>query len=104
MAEAHGRGTLSVSVTHVQTRSGSWVEVRVADDGPGIAPEHLPRIFDLFYTTKPLGLSTGLGLSICHRIVTELGGELVCDSVPGEGATFVVRLPVPIKNEASSGN
>lgn len=104
MADAHGRGTLSVSVTHVPTRSGSWVEVRVADDGPGIAPEHLPRIFDLFYTTKPLGLSTGLGLSICHRIVTELGGELVCDSVPGEGATFVVRLPVPIKNEASGGN
>lgn len=104
MADAHGRGTLSVSVTHVPTLSGSWVEVRVADDGPGIAPEHLPRIFDLFYTTKPLGLSTGLGLSICHRIVTELGGELGCDSVPGKGATFIVRLPVPIKNEASSGN
>ncbi len=104
MADAHGRGTLSVSVNHVPIRSGSCVEVRVDDDGPGIAPEHLPRIFDLFYTTKPLGLSTGLGLSICHRIVTELGGELVCNSVLGEGATFVVRLPVPIKNEASSRN
>lgn len=104
MAEAHGRGTLSVSVTHVPTRPGSWIEVRVADDGPGIAAEHLPRIFDLFYTTKPLGLSTGLGLSICHRIVTELGGELVCDSVPGQGATFIVRLPAPIQNETGSGN
>lgn len=104
MADAHGRGTLSVSVAHVPAGSGSWIEVRVADDGPGIAPEHLPRIFDLFYTTKPLGLSTGLGLSICHRIVTELGGELVCDSVPGQGATFIVRLPVLIQNEARSGN
>ncbi len=104
MADAHGRGTLSVSVAHVQAVAGSWIEVRVADDGPGIASEHLPRIFDLFYTTKPLGLSTGLGLSICHRIVTELGGELVCESVPGEGATFIVRLPVLIQNEPSSGN
>jgi PAS domain S-box-containing protein len=93
MAEAHGHGTLSVSVVNVPSRSDAWVEIRVTDDGPGIAPEHLPRIFDLFYTTKPLGLSTGLGLSICHRIVTELGGELTCESVPDKGATFIVRLP-----------
>ncbi len=104
MADAHGKGTLSVCVAHVPAGSGSWVEVRVTDDGPGIAPEHLARIFDLFYTTKPLGLSTGLGLSICHRIVTELGGELTCESVVGQGATFIVRLPVPVKNEASGVN
>ena len=97
MAHAHGRGTLSIAVTHGTASSGSWVEVRVTDDGPGIAAEHLSRIFDLFYTTKPLGLNTGLGLSICHRIVTELGGELRCDSVPGQGATFTVHLPVSRK-------
>ncbi|TAL10514.1 MAG: PAS domain S-box protein [Nitrospirae bacterium] len=104
MAQAHGRGTLSVSVTRVPARTESWVEVRVTDDGPGIAAAHLPHIFDLFYTTKPLGVSTGLGLSICHRIVTELGGELVCDSVPGQGATFIVRLPAPIQSATGSGS
>ncbi len=94
MAEAHGRGTLSVSTTLAPDQDGSWVEVRVSDDGPGIAPEHLPRIFDPFYTTKSLGQRTGLGLTICHRIVTELGGTLTCESVVGQGATFIVRLPI----------
>src|SRR2546428_6946125 len=95
MAEAHGRGTLSVSTTLVLDQGRPWVEVRVSDDGPGIAPEHLPRIFDPFYTTKPLGKRTGLGLTISHRIVTELGGTLTCESVVGQGATFIVRLPIP---------
>jgi signal transduction histidine kinase len=95
MAEAHGRGTLSVSTTLVSDQGGPWVEVRVSDDGPGIAPEHLSRIFEPFYTTKPLGQRTGLGLTISHRIVTELGGALTCASVVGQGATFIVRLPIP---------
>ncbi|TLY26086.1 MAG: PAS domain-containing protein [Nitrospirae bacterium] len=94
MAESHGRGTLSVSTTLVSEQGRPWVEVRVSDDGPGIAPEHLPRIFDPFYTTKPLGQRTGLGLTISHRIVTELGGTLTCVSVVGQGATFIVRLPI----------
>jgi len=94
MAEAHGRGTLSVSTTLVPNQGRPWVEVRVSDDGPGIALEHLPRIFDPFYTTKPLGKRTGLGLTISHRIVTEHGGTLTCESVVGQGATFIVRLPV----------
>jgi two-component system, cell cycle sensor histidine kinase and response regulator CckA len=94
MAESHGRGTLSVSASLVPDQGGPWVEVRVSDDGPGIAPDHLPRIFDPFYTTKPLGKRTGLGLTITHRIVTELGGNLTCMSVVGQGATFIVRLPI----------
>jgi PAS domain S-box-containing protein len=93
IAEAHGRGTLSVSTALIPDRGGSWVEVRVSDNGPGIAPEHRPRIFDPFYTTKSLGQRTGLGLTITHRIVTELGGTLTCESVVGQGATFIVRLP-----------
>jgi two-component system cell cycle sensor histidine kinase/response regulator CckA len=93
VAEAHGRGMLSVSTALIPDRGGPRVEVRVSDDGPGIAPEHLPRIFDPFYTTKSLGQRTGLGLTIAHRIVTELGGTLTCESVVGQGATFIVRLP-----------
>jgi len=91
MAAAHGRGTLTVTTGLVE----SWVEIRVADDGPGIAPEHLPRIFDPFFTTKPVGQGMGLGLSIALRIVTDLRGTLTCESVLGHGATFIIRLPVP---------
>ena len=91
MAAAHGRGTLTVTTALVE----SWVEIRVADDGPGIAPEHLPRIFDPFFTTKPVGQGVGLGLPIALRVVTDLRGTLTCESVLGHGATFVIRLPVP---------
>ncbi|MFP2911987.1 sensor histidine kinase [Pyxidicoccus sp. 3LFB2] len=70
------------------------VEVEVSDTGCGIAPEHRERIFDPFFTTKPLGVGTGLGLAVCHGIVTSLGGTLTVDSEPGRGSTFRVTLPV----------
>jgi signal transduction histidine kinase/ActR/RegA family two-component response regulator len=72
---------------------GPEVVVEVADNGPGIAGEILPRIFESFFTTKPRGMGTGLGLPISLGIVRTLGGEIVVDSRPGEGATFRVRLP-----------
>jgi len=70
-------------------------EVRVAihDTGHGIAPEHLPRIFEPFYTTKPVGEGTGLGLSIVHGIVSSFGGTVTADSRAGQGSTFTVTLP-----------
>jgi PAS domain S-box-containing protein len=74
--------------------AGSMVEVVVEDEGRGIEGEALPRIFDPFYTTKPVGQGTGLGLSIVHSIVTELGGEVLVETERGRGSTFVVRLPV----------
>jgi PAS domain S-box-containing protein len=67
----------------------------VTDDGSGIASEHLPHIFEPFFTTKPVGVGTGLGLAISHTLVTELGGELVVESVLGQGATFRVLFPAP---------
>jgi two-component system NtrC family sensor kinase len=70
-----------------------WVVVEVSDTGSGIAAEHLPHIFEPFFTTKPLGLGTGLGLSVCHGIITGLGGEIQVDSAPGKGTTFRIRLP-----------
>jgi len=72
---------------------GEDVVVEVEDNGPGIPSEVVPRIFDSFFTTKPRGIGTGLGLPISLGIIRSLGGHLTVDSRPGEGATFRVRLP-----------
>jgi PAS domain S-box-containing protein len=69
------------------------VIVEVRDTGSGIPLEIQGRIFDPFFTTKDVGVGTGIGLSICHSIVTSLGGELTFDSTPGAGSVFRVRLP-----------
>jgi signal transduction histidine kinase len=68
------------------------VVLRVADDGPGIAPEDLPRIFDPFFTTKEPGEGTGLGLALSHRIVESFGGEILAGNAPGRGAVFTLRF------------
>ena len=75
------------------TRDG-MVVVEIADDGCGIAPELSHRIFEPFYTTKPLGLGTGLGLSISRDIVTGAGGSISVSSTLGQGTTFHIELPV----------
>jgi two-component system sensor histidine kinase HydH len=86
-------GRLTVEILPWVPRNGGepWVEIRVADTGPGIAPEHLRRVFDPFFTTKPEG--TGLGLAICHSIVAQHQGEIQIESEPGRGAAALVRLP-----------
>jgi len=71
------------------------VEVIVADNGPGMSEETVKRIFNPFYTTKPVGSGTGLGLSISYQIVVEKhSGQLSCISQPGEGAQFIVEIPL----------
>jgi signal transduction histidine kinase len=70
------------------------VRIIFKDNGPGIAPENLKRIFNPFFTTKEVGKGTGLGLSLCYGIVSEHGGTITPFSQPGEGATFVIDLPV----------
>jgi CheY-like chemotaxis protein len=72
---------------------GEYLVLKVADTGSGIAPEILERIFDPFFTTKEVGTGTGLGLSLVHGIVSELGGAVDVASKPGAGATFTVYLP-----------
>ena len=67
------------------------VEIAIEDSGTGIAPEVRGRIFEPFFTTKPAG--SGLGLPIVHAIVTQHGGSISVESLPGRGARFVVRLP-----------
>jgi hypothetical protein len=66
------------------------IEVTVADTGIGIADANLKRIFDPFYTTKPVGKGTGLGLSICFGIINKIGGEIKAQSEMGEGTTFTI--------------
>ncbi|HYO68421.1 MAG TPA: ATP-binding protein [Archangium sp.] len=74
--------------------SSRQVVVEVSDTGCGIPPENLERIFNPFFTTKPVGVGTGLGLSVCHGIITALGGEMSVRSEVGRGTTFSVTLPV----------
>jgi PAS domain S-box-containing protein len=71
-----------------------WLTVAVSDTGPGVPPEQRDRIFNPFYTTKPVGQGTGLGLSISDGIVREHGGRIRVESQPGEGATFLMELPL----------
>ena len=78
----------------VTEREGEMAVVRIRDTGPGIPPEIRDRIFDPFFTTKKVGEGTGLGLSISYGIVQDHAGEILVESAPGEGATFIIRLPL----------
>lgn len=78
----------------IATTSGDGrVTITVRDTGAGMDAEQLARIFEPFYTTKPIGEGTGLGLSVSHQIVVQHSGTLTADSTPGGGATFTIRLP-----------
>lgn len=85
-------GSGKITLKTLQKSSEIWVII--SDDGRGIPPDSLGRIFEPFYTTKDPGKGTGLGLSICHRIVKQHGGYIEVDSQIGEGTTFTVVLPV----------
>jgi signal transduction histidine kinase len=101
MAEIGG-GKLAIRTQ----RDRGNVVVLFADTGPGIREPH--RVFDPFYTTKPVGKGTGLGLSICYGIVEEHGGKIICYNGQPGGAVFRVELPavlaaLPTRGPAPSG-
>jgi signal transduction histidine kinase len=75
-------------------RRGQAVELRIADNGPGIAAQELQHIFDPFYTTKAPNRGIGLGLSICHDIVSRHEGQIWARSEPGRGTEFCVSIPI----------
>jgi two-component system NtrC family sensor kinase len=92
MLEAHGKGHLTIRTrTNAQN---SRIVVEAIDDGPGIAENYLTRIFDPFFTTKEVGKGTGLGLSLSYGMIKEHGGNIYARSCLGEGATFVIELPI----------
>jgi signal transduction histidine kinase len=88
----NGGGAIRIS-----TRRASAGEAlcEVADDGPGMDPEHVSRIFDPFFSTKEKG--SGLGLPLTHQVIAEHRGTIACTSTPGEGTTFSIRLPLDTK-------
>jgi PAS domain S-box-containing protein len=92
MSETYGRGKLIIKTREVK----DYVRISFADDGPGIPPEQLDKVFDPFFTTREEKGGTGLGLSACHGIVTEHGGRIYARSKPGKGATFFVELPLSL--------
>ena len=83
--------------------SGRWVTLRVTDNGPGIPKNELERIFEPFHRSRAdSGGGSGLGLAIARGFVEANGGRLRAESAPGEGSTFVFRLPVPQQTQASA--
>jgi two-component system NtrC family sensor kinase len=79
--------------------AGKNVRITIQDDGPGIRDENLSKLFDPFFTTKEVGKGTGLGLSLCYGIVKEHGGTIQVRSKYGEGATFIIELPIAADTE-----
>ena len=92
-AHAIPEGRTQQNEIAVRTRfENGMVVVEISDTGAGIAPEVLPKIFDAFFTTKPIGIGTGLGLAICHRILAALNGRIEVKSQLDVGTTFRVFL------------
>ncbi len=103
-AQAMEPGQANHNLVRVVTRTGEdgRAVVEVRDTGSGIAPEHVARIFDPFFTTKPVGTGTGLGLAVCHGIVSGLGGEIQVETEQGKGTTMRVVFP-PVADPVAPG-
>ena len=93
MITAHGGGNLLVETERIDNA----IRVSIKDDGPGIARKNLEKIFDPFFTTRDVGEGAGLGLSVCHGIVTGHRGKIYAESKLGKRATFIVELPIVTK-------
>jgi len=83
-------------------QNGRQVTITVQDDGVGISPEALPKIFDPFYTTKRPGGGTGLGLSICMSIIREHGGNIEAETLPAGGSAFTIYMPAALGQATDS--
>jgi C4-dicarboxylate-specific signal transduction histidine kinase len=84
-----GRGRIEARAT----AGKAHIVLAIRDSGPGIAPEHLARVFDPFFSTKPPGEGAGLGLAISYEIMHELGGSIRAANHPQGGAVFEIELP-----------
>lgn len=82
-------------------RTGEEIVIRIRDNGTGIPPDSMDKIFNPFYTTKPSGTGVGLGLSLCSDVVRQHGGSITAESEPGEFTEMTVRLPLPDRGAGS---
>ncbi|MET0029071.1 MAG: ATP-binding protein [Candidatus Thiodiazotropha sp.] len=86
-----------------ETHPSGGIRISIRDYGPGIPEQHLPHLFDPFYTSKPVGQGTGLGLYISYGLAQEMGGTLSARNHPQEGAEFILELPPEGDSKASAG-
>jgi light-regulated signal transduction histidine kinase (bacteriophytochrome) len=90
-AETEVSPLITITTSRIEA---DWIAVSIQDNGRGIPAQAQAKLFEPFFTTKPVGAGTGLGLSISYQIVEKHGGYLLCQSQPGKGTEFVVKLPV----------
>jgi signal transduction histidine kinase len=92
------KGKITITTSH----QGEWAEISVRDTGTGIPEDVQPRIFEYFFTTKPVGKGTGQGLALAHNtIVKKHSGKIWFDTEPGRGTVFFIHLP--LETSASAG-
>ncbi|MEI9478347.1 MAG: PAS domain S-box protein, partial [Deltaproteobacteria bacterium] len=98
MKKAHGKGTLVITTA----KKDGHISISFKDDGMGMSHETKAKIFNPFFTTKQVNEGTGLGLSLSHSIILEHGGTIEIESEVGQGANFIITLPVTLVEEAKS--
>ena len=89
-----GEGAISIEAARDDSASPAVVLLCVTDTGPGVPASVRESLFEPFVTTKPAGSGTGLGLAVCHTLITRLGGTIEVHDAKGGGARFEIRLPV----------
>ncbi len=93
ITERHGASGGSLRINVHPDNSNRQIMIQIRDNGMGISPENLKKIFSPFFTTKPVGKGTGLGLAVCFGIIDNMGGKIEVESEKGKGTTFIIHLP-----------
>jgi len=96
ITEKHGSQGGRLLIITGRDEEDRFAVIMVQDNGSGITPDNLKKIFSPFFTTKPVGRGTGLGLSVCYGIINHMGGTMQVNSQEGMGTTFTIRLPIAI--------
>ncbi|MGA1262392.1 MAG: sensor histidine kinase [Prochlorothrix sp.] len=88
-------GQITITTQMLQRPDRNWAEIQITDDGMGMTSEVQSQIFNPFFTTKPVGQGTGMGMSIAYQIIVDRHkGRLICCSELGQGTTFKIRIPL----------